>query len=746
MSPISIERFWNAGGQSRAGEVRMARDGDDQLVNKGTLGHRMASAIQNFARSIGLIRPDPTRAQRQQQALESFTASLRHRYGRDNANIAIQQAGLDQEGARLTGHAIRNTIVAAAAQRQSTRLDNQNAMQALLPPSTGNTSSNAFRTLVAQLDPELDADHLDPQVARVYTQRLNEAVRDVSRQGRQSLSHQDLGELAKSTLKSVLKLHQTGQLEASIQARADYRDALGQLVRDMACGCDAGRVMDRMSAALKAFDKLLAAEKMEEAGGAEFHAFTQTALTSFMESLGDPGRASHHALAKALSNGGALRHVMLALNHLTDNPNMPLEQQRQAESLKSLATNLVQTLGTRGSHTGSFHGDMDLLQTSPREDGRPPTQALQQVHARLSSTPTGAQAMINEILRVHGHVAPNDGIPDWHSEKTLEHLDTLLHGTHRTLGQSIPALINEFRTALEGRSDVPPGLRDKLHAGLDVLESRHALSATLKDTASFPSLPEDRLWQLFSSAEQHDKPDFSGWNLEHCNQGSVGGMQRAFTRMLEDQKSGAPLDADWLEQIHVEATRNNFRTEALALTYKESVQSDPETMREMLQMARLSPGYRTAETNLTLKLDTSTTQAGRAELLALSQSDSWFGDMRMVDADNAFEIQLRSPPSPEAAKERATAILAEFHSEIGQATNDDEKLLAIARATQNLYRSHLFEDGNTRSVVFVAMNRMLLDAGLPPAVLADPKAAAGFSLEEFVQHIRDGQERLAHLD
>jgi len=69
----------------------------------------------------------------------------------------------------------------------------------------------------------------------------------------------------------------------------------------------------------------------------------------------------------------------------------------------------------------------------------------------------------------------------------------------------------------------------------------------------------------------------------------------------------------------------------------------------------------------------------------------------------------------------------------------------IADTAQKLYRSHLFDDGNTRTMLFSVMNRMLLDNGLSPTILHEPKTAGGFSLDEFIGQIREGQERFQQL-
>jgi hypothetical protein len=152
-------------------------------------------------------------------------------------------------------------------------------------------------------------------------------------------------------------------------------------------------------------------------------------------------------------------------------------------------------------------------------------------------------------------------------------------------------------------------------------------------------------------------------------------------------------------------------------------------------------GFRSDGTNLTMRKGQETSEAGRAELARLTDDD-WF--QRVEVREEAVEITL-APRTPEECRERTNAILATYREEIADAETDDDKRLVIGKAVQDLYRSHVFMDGNTRTVVFTAMNRMLLENDLPPSILFEPKAAAGFSREEFANEILKGQLAFAKL-
>ncbi|MGF6666183.1 prophage maintenance system killer protein [Paraburkholderia atlantica] len=74
---------------------------------------------------------------------------------------------------------------------------------------------------------------------------------------------------------------------------------------------------------------------------------------------------------------------------------------------------------------------------------------------------------------------------------------------------------------------------------------------------------------------------------------------------------------------------------------------------------------------------------------------------------------------------------------------DDGKLRRIAQTCRTLEQAHLFNDGNARTIGFLLLNRLMLNAGMSPALMANPNEFDGFSIRELVQSIRQGQEHFA---
>lgn len=72
MSGVGLRAFIDVA-QRKPGdaEIRFAK-GTEAPINKGTAGNRVASWFQSLGEWMGLRRPDPTRAARQEGALRSF--------------------------------------------------------------------------------------------------------------------------------------------------------------------------------------------------------------------------------------------------------------------------------------------------------------------------------------------------------------------------------------------------------------------------------------------------------------------------------------------------------------------------------------------------------------------------------------------------------------------------------------------------------------------------------------------------
>jgi hypothetical protein len=172
--------------------------------------------------------------------------------------------------------------------------------------------------------------------------------------------------------------------------------------------------------------------------------------------------------------------------------------------------------------------------------------------------------------------------------------------------------IANMRAAIDRDPAMPPELKTKLVAGLDAILEEFKLRAKVT-VGGFHNLKQEDFWRLFVPQRLVDE-NLSKWDIEHREQGSLAGMQRAFRQMLETTKVNPPqpLTGEGLENLHVQATGNCFRGHALQYTYRDDFVA--EDKQQYLDAAPLRPGFRNGSTDLGLRKDTETTPEGLAEL------------------------------------------------------------------------------------------------------------------------------------
>lgn len=78
-------------------------------------------------------------------------------------------------------------------------------------------------------------------------------------------------------------------------------------------------------------------------------------------------------------------------------------------------------------------------------------------------------------------------------------------------------------------------------------------------------------------------------------------------------------------------------------------------------------------------------------------------------------------------------------------TFDDQKLETIARACQLLLRCYFFKVGNTRTIVFLMLNKMLIENGFVPTCIEDADAFIWTDTITLLNQIKQGQRRFVEL-
>jgi hypothetical protein len=102
---------------------------------------------------------------------------------------------------------------------------------------------------------------------------------------------------------------------------------------------------------------------------------------------------------------------------------------------------------------------------------------------------------------------------------------------------------------------------------------------------------------------------------------------------------------------------------------------------------------------------------------------------------------LLRPLGPGEARVLAQGVIDRYHTEITSAHTEDARLTAIARVCQDLDQMHLFADGNIRTVVFLVLNKLLLEQGYSPVIMDEPNVFDAKSVDQLKALIKAGQRR-----
>jgi len=732
MSYLSFDSYVNKARENLDGTVRIAKDDqtDTQLINnKGSFGHSVATFFKSIGSLLGF--EDQTREDRNKTSLEGFKKALTEQFGETVALKAWGDKHLDGVG-KLTGKMIIEVSDHAKSLRLENRAKNDNTFKDCLPIDYRDRAypgGKFFGEICKNVGYDLDvAKTLTPERFDAYNDRLMTAFNNVTEFDSVALTPEKAKEIGETVLKQVMKLDLGGGLDEAQKARREFTESVQTLVEDIAGGRSPRRILESLVTMNKCLDQVAQHEGL--VGGDTFGELKNELFLEAMSQIhtldpkllekaqnkifgdGSPVRALNHALSEHAMNGVLSQYGQSHVYNLMN-------------GLGSLINGLSKSIG---SHTESGTKD-SLTVMDPGGTGRGTrTRAKQEVESYFQglNNPTGPRGLIGELKGHIGKFGEGD-LATWHSTEVLERLEEEVRRHAEQATMEINDVCNLFREAIDGDPDLPPQLKDKLKSGLDGLESIESFNAKLKQTNEFKGLGSHNNWRLFMNGE-------SRWALENFNQGSLSGLHKSFEHMLDTRDQ--ELTGKYIEDLQKVSCQNSFTVD-LQNAFKPNVDEDIHLF--FLEQARTPQGFRDGTTNL--GLDSRNVTPGGLQALKDDQQRLGY---RLTEENGRVELEF-AQETPEVCEQRANAILGTYHQEIENAQDDDQKLNAIGKAIQDLYRSHLFKDGNTRTVVVNLMNRMLLDNGLSPAILNDPKVAATCSLSEFVQHIKDGQTTFERL-
>ena len=251
---------------------------------------------------------------------------------------------------------------------------------------------------------------------------------------------------------------------------------------------------------------------------------------------------------------------------------------------------------------------------------------------RLAGDTEHCRDFLRSIEEEFGRLVKNkDGldIHAWDDPEVCAKLEKVLGYHMDNNGISREEAFRNYRLGIERNTSLHPGLKDKLRAGIDLLQAEHDLVEAMQTNSKFQDFPRHLLWQLVVPGNHTDI--HGKWELEHKVQGSYAGLCRGLTEVIET-KPRQVFNGDQLGQLHEAVTSNNIRQDELRYLYGEGTfRAQMDTAREQ---NRVPVGYRQGFLQKELRLDDgSLTDDGRVQFVDhMDKNYQWFGASRSTDS------------------------------------------------------------------------------------------------------------------
>lgn len=223
--------------------------------------------------------------------------------------------------------------------------------------------------------------------------------------------------------------------------------------------------------------------------------------------------------------------------------------------------------------------------------------------------------------------------------------------------------------------------------------------------------------------------DFGG--LEGGESGYMTSSLYTFFSLMDNVNE--PLSVKLIKKIHSDVTKNLLRTpgNSLASIFKPGEFRD-ET-RDIGFFLHMESKYSDRVT---------VTKEGMSELL---QQQSILGIQYEEKYKNTKNV-VRTEPCPAIEVEKKLLkIIEEYEHQIAPELNQEIKIKHIANMVQKLERLHPFCDGNCRTFCMQILNKELLRNKMYPTIMYDPNCFDGFSLDQMVDEIKEGQSRFIKI-
>jgi hypothetical protein len=322
-------------------------------------------------------------------------------------------------------------------------------------------------------------------------------------------------------------------------------------------------------------------------------------------------------------------------------------------------------------------------------------------------------------------------------------------------------------------------LKFALYSVREKLTAEAELGEVMRRHPAFREFPVQDAWRLCMDHDRWHEPGGADGLRFDNEAGYMGAMLRGLKKVLENDlnhRTHLPTAAEF-EDLHDTAVGGVFSRhfpQALAndgpataaavdaltaprANYQQATIEAEDILDGRLpeKLTHLETGYRAIQgAKFELEPGWNLSQEGLAELQAAERN--FKGWARMLTPGAGGQAHLASQWSEQGGlewvcafktstecKKQVDKVMSSHAKAMRSEKTADGKLRRIAQTCRTLEQAHLFNDGNARTVGFLLLNRLLLNAGMSPALMANPNQFDGFSVRELVQSIRQGQEHFA---
>lgn len=334
-----------------------------------------------------------------------------------------------------------------------------------------------------------------------------------------------------------------------------------------------------------------------------------------------------------------------------------------------------------------------------------------------------------------------------------------------------------------GANNMDADLKNVLQFGLyavrEKLQGEADLAGAMRAHPAFQSFPVAHTWKFCIEQEHwNDEGAASGMRFDN-EPGYMGGMSRGLKFVIDSETDSSSrkkreIDSTWLENLHDIAVNGVFRRSFMrswpsyvdsdeavnavaALTAPGSNINDKIKSADLaagyevpVYLMPLQDGYRDQLVGFELSTSKNLSPAGIDELKEFqSRFPDWAAfrslDNRPIDWNevargNASDYWACKGQGRKNIKKLVQEVLRTHYRKIKRATDAEAALHVVAQTCATLERAHVFEDGNARTFGCLLLNKLLLSAGLSPSMFPDVNEFDGYSNDELVARIKEGQE------